>query len=91
MAETKTKDELRLETIRVFEAVYEGGVLKLIGDSRLPENHRFSVQVQELREPDADSVLAGWHRVYEGLSDEEVAEVEAVALDRSRFSRNLPE
>lgn len=36
---------------------------------------------------DPDSVLAAWHKVYEGLSDEEIAEVEAIALRRNDFSR----
>lgn len=31
--------------------------------------------------------LEAWHQVYEGFSDEEIAEVEAIALNRSRFSR----
>lgn len=30
--------------------------------------------------------LAAWHEVYAGLSDDEVAEVEAIALDRSSLS-----
>jgi len=30
------------------------------------------------------SELAAWHKVYEGLSDDEIAEVEAMALDRNR-------
>jgi hypothetical protein len=33
------------------------------------------------------SQLPDWCNVYEGLSDEEVAEVEAIALDRSHFTR----
>ena len=74
--------------IRVFEAVYEDGVLKPLEDPGLPEHHRFSVQVQELGEKDADDELAAWHRVYAGLSDEDIAEVEKIALDRSRFLRS---
>ena len=35
----------------------------------------------------ADSELAAWHEVYAGLSDDEVAEVEAIALRRYPFSR----
>jgi predicted DNA-binding antitoxin AbrB/MazE fold protein len=35
--------------------------------------------------------LAAWHEVYEGLPEDEVAEVEAMALDRSRFSSEDPE
>lgn len=36
---------------------------------------------------DPDAKLAAWHEVYEGLSDEEIAEVEAIALRRNGFFR----
>jgi predicted DNA-binding antitoxin AbrB/MazE fold protein len=77
--------------IRVFEAVYEDGVLKPLEDPGLPEHHRFSVRVQELGEQRAEDELAAWHRIYAGLSDEDVAAVEEIALDRSLFSRRHPE
>jgi hypothetical protein len=32
-------------------------------------------------------MLEVWQHVYDGLSDEEIAQVEAIALDRSRFMR----
>ncbi len=32
-----------------------------------------------------DRQLEAWHQVYEGLSDDQIAELEAIALDRSRF------
>ena len=57
----------------------------------MAEHHRFSVQVQELGAGDPGSELAAWHEVYEGLSEDDIAEVEAMALDRSRFSREDPE
>jgi hypothetical protein len=34
--------------------------------------------------------LAAWRQVYAGLSDEDIATVEAIVLDRSRFSRSRP-
>jgi hypothetical protein len=34
-----------------------------------------------------DSELAAWQEVYAGLSEDEIAEIESLALDRSRFSR----
>lgn len=74
-------------TLRVFEAVFEDGVLKPLQDPGLSEHHRFSVQVKELGGRDAESELAAWHEVYDGLSDDEIAEVETIAMDRSRFSR----
>jgi len=81
----------RATRIRVFEAVYEDGVLKPLEDPGLPEHHRFSVRVQELGEMQADDDLAAWRRVYAGLSDEDIDEVEKIALDRSRFLRGQPE
>jgi hypothetical protein len=36
-------------------------------------------------EPGSDSTLQAWQRVYEDLSEEDIAEVEAIALDRSGF------
>jgi predicted DNA-binding antitoxin AbrB/MazE fold protein len=78
-------------TFRVFEAVFEDGVLRPLQDPGLAEHHRFAVQVQELGAGDPGSGLAAWHEVYEGLSEDDVAEVEAMALDRSRFSREDPE
>ncbi len=46
---------------------------------------------EELGSEESGAKLAAWHEVYEGLSEDEVAEVEAMALDRSRFSREDPE
>ena len=31
--------------------------------------------------------MAAWHEVFEGLSEDDVTEIENMALDRSRFSR----
>jgi predicted DNA-binding antitoxin AbrB/MazE fold protein len=90
VAET-TKGTRQEAPIRVFEAVYEDGVLKPLQDPGLPEHHRFSVRVQELGEVQAAADLAAWHQVYAGLSSEDITTVEAIALDRSRFSRSRPE
>ena len=91
MAGTTKGTRQRATRIRVFEAVYEDGVLKPLEDPGLPEHHRFSVRVQELGEMQADDDLAAWRRVYAGLSDEDIDEVEKIALDRSRFLRGQPE
>ena len=50
MADTKIGDQSYPAAIRLFEAVYEDGVLKPLQDPGLPEHHHFAVQVQELRE-----------------------------------------
>jgi hypothetical protein len=50
-----------------------------------------TASVEEVRArfglPDSDSELAAWHDVYAGLSDDEIAEIEAIALRRYAFSR----
>jgi predicted DNA-binding antitoxin AbrB/MazE fold protein len=45
-------------TFRVFEAVFEDGVLRPLQDPGLAEHHRFAVQVQELGAGDPGSGLA---------------------------------
>jgi predicted DNA-binding antitoxin AbrB/MazE fold protein len=81
------------ERIRVFEAIYEDGVLKPVNDPGLPEHRRFSVQVEDVADAAdaAGDALAAWRRVYEGLSPEDQAAVELIALDRSRFSSGQTE
>lgn len=91
VADSTMGRQQRPGAIRVFDAVYEDGVLKPLQDPGLPEHHRFSVQVQELGETQAAGELAAWHQVYEGLSEENLAAVEEIALDRSRFSSSRPE
>ena len=49
-----------------------------------------AIRVQELEERRAAAKLAAWQRVYAGLSDEDIAEVEKIALDRSQFLRRQP-
>ncbi len=69
-----------------LEAIYENGVLRPLEKPDLTENQRVVLELVESRnDVTVDEYLALCHKVYEGLSDEDIAEVEAVALDRSRF------
>jgi predicted DNA-binding antitoxin AbrB/MazE fold protein len=74
----------------VIEAVYEHGAFKPLEPVELPEGQRvtLSVEPMALTAAEAEAQLQAWQRVYEGLSEDEVREVEAVALDRSRFFLN---
>lgn len=72
---------------RVLEAVYEDGVLKPLEDPGLSEHQRVLVEVRGPLGETATLALAAWEEVYDGLSVDEIAEVERVALDRSNFSR----
>jgi hypothetical protein len=56
----------------------------------LQEHQRVLLEIRFEPREQASSALEAWHQVYEGLSADEIAEVEAMALDRSRFSRDKP-
>lgn len=75
---------------KILEAVYEDGVLKPLADPRLTDHQRVIVEIRLPDEPDVASDLGAWQRVYEGLSESDIAEVEAIVLDRSHFSRREP-
>ncbi|QDT38393.1 hypothetical protein Pan189_27860 [Stratiformator vulcanicus] len=72
------------------KALYES----VLGE-QLRENQQVIIQVMTVGEPQVDHFAAtlprtdlpAWCDVYDGLTDEDVAEVEAIALDRSDLSR----
>jgi len=74
-----------LFTENIFEAIYEDGVLKPLEPIKLSEHQRVTITIQPLLIEDPDQELESWHQVYAGLSDQEVSEIESIALDRSHF------
>ena len=64
------------------EAVYEDGVFKPVGRPPLAEGQSVQLEVRTttLRSPEEILKLAA--RVYDGLSKEEIDEVEEIALSR---------
>lgn len=68
------------------DAIYENGTFRPIGDAKIPlaEGARVRLSVKSV-EPASADVLALAATVYAGLSDEDVAEIEQIAMDRSRF------
>ncbi len=71
---------------RLLTAVYENGVFRPLEDPGLDEHQKVTVEILAEPETSPDDALAAWQRVYEGLSDEQIREIEEIALDRSRFS-----
>lgn len=67
---------------QAINAVYEGGAFRLLEESDLPlsEGQRVRLRIEM---PDDMLELAA--DVYEGLSEEQIAEVERAALDRREF------
>ena len=74
---------------QVIDAVFIDGNFKPLNDARIPlaEGQRVRLIVETPPESDKDLVeLAG--QVYEGLTDEQVHEIETIAVDRSNFFDN---
>lgn len=72
---------------RILEAVYENGVLTPLESLDLPERQRVTIIIHVPAAEGADDALGAWQQVYEGLSDQDIAEIERIALDRSHFTR----
>lgn len=70
-----------------LNAIYEGGAFwPLSGqDVTLPEGEIVKLTVQPSTTISSANVLSLAAQVYEGLSSEDVADVERIALDRSNF------
>jgi predicted DNA-binding antitoxin AbrB/MazE fold protein len=65
------------------EAVYEGGVFRPLSRPQLSDGARVNLLVEVEPAPPDPLELAG--QVFDGLTPEDIAEVEAIILDRSNF------
>jgi predicted DNA-binding antitoxin AbrB/MazE fold protein len=66
-----------------LDAVYHDGVFEPLTAPTLPEGARVGLRVESALEGEDSLPLAS--QVYEGLTAGQIAEIEAIALDRSRF------
>lgn len=73
---------------QTIEAVYKNGVLTPLEPLSLPDDQRVRITIDLPESEEARKALRAWQEVYDGLSDEEVDEVERIALDRTRFMRD---
>ena len=72
--------------MQTIEAVYQNGMFKPLKpmSEEIEEGETVEIIIKEKRlSPDEMLELAG--KVYEGLSEEDVNEIERIALDRSNF------
>ena len=70
---------------QTLEVIYEGGVFRPIMPpaSSIEEGQHLHVLLLETLTPEEMTELAG--SVYDGLPEEEIKEIERIALDRSSF------
>jgi len=76
--------------VRILEAVYEGGVPKPLEDPGLGESQRVLLEILTERQETGSSAIEAWHGVYDGLSEGEIAEIEAIVLGRSHLPAGSP-
>ena len=68
-----------------LEAVFENGIFRLLEAPTVPlvdgQRVRLTVETEEM----PDDILTLAERVYDGLSEEEIDDVERISLDRHAF------
>lgn len=70
---------------RVLEAVYSNGVLRPLEPLNLSDNQRVMITIRFSAPEEPDEALSAWQQVYGEFSEEDIAEVERIVLDRSHF------
>jgi predicted DNA-binding antitoxin AbrB/MazE fold protein len=70
---------------QVVEAIYERGVLRPLTPINLTERQRVNLRINVLDRQAALKIIEQLGKVYEGLSDRDIADIEAIALNRSDF------
>jgi predicted DNA-binding antitoxin AbrB/MazE fold protein len=72
---------------QTIEAVYEDGVLKPLRPLSLPQHQPVSIIIHVPVAETSEDALALWEQVYAGLTPDEIAQVEAIALDRHNIRK----
>jgi predicted DNA-binding antitoxin AbrB/MazE fold protein len=75
---------------KAVEGIYEHGVIRPLTRLDLPEHQRVRLTVELLAEATPKEILEAAAAGYANLSPREIAEVEAIALDRAHFFRERP-
>jgi len=71
---------------QTLDAVFEGGTFRPLGSAEIPlsPGQRVRLTVESAAEAEGDLIELATE-VYDGLSNEQLAEIERIALDRSDF------
>ncbi|MBI4690771.1 MAG: antitoxin family protein [Nitrospirae bacterium] len=72
---------------KTVEAIFEEGVLKPISPLNIPEHKKVTLIIEDEHVESTD-ILSLSSMIYNGLSPEDIKEIEELAFDRSHFSRH---
>lgn len=67
------------------DAVYQDGVFRPVSSPELPEGERVRLTVERMTQTKPDDILKLASRVYEGLSQHDIDEIEDMARHRALF------
>jgi predicted DNA-binding antitoxin AbrB/MazE fold protein len=67
------------------DAVYQDGVFRPVSPPELPDGERVRLTVERVTPTNPDDILKLASRVYCGLSQQEIDEIEGMARHRSLF------
>ncbi|MDA0747267.1 MAG: antitoxin family protein [bacterium] len=70
---------------QTLDAVYEKGVFRPLKTPELSEGQHVRLEVEAPSEEAFDDLLELAANVYEGLSDDQIDEIEKIVLDRKDF------
>jgi len=76
---------------QTLDAVYENGVFKPSLPLNLPEGQHVRLEMETPSEENPEDLLELAGQVYDGLSNQQIEEIEQIALDRREFFRNRTE
>ena len=78
-------------TKKAVDAVYENGAFRVLGsdDLQLPEGQLVHLTVEPIKEAKSSSLELLMH-MYDGLTEEQIDEIEKIILDRNNFFAGRP-
>jgi predicted DNA-binding antitoxin AbrB/MazE fold protein len=68
-----------------MDAVYQDGVFRPVSSPELPEGERVRLTIERVAQSTPDDILRLASQVYEGLSQQDIDEVEDMARHRALF------
>ena len=72
---------------QTIDAIFENGVLRPLQKIDIPEHQRVSITIDTSKKHAPEEILHLADQVFSGLTKEEIAEIEEIALNRSHFFR----
>jgi predicted DNA-binding antitoxin AbrB/MazE fold protein len=73
---------------QTIDAVYEDGVFKPLKRLEIPDGQKVRLEIEAPALASPEDILDLATGIYDGLTEEEIDEIEKIALDRKHFFMN---